>query len=265
MSGAAADAPDGPGGPPPHLSLVIPAYNEEAFLPRLLDTVDAARAAYRGPDGRGAIEVIVADNSSTDRTAEVAAARGCRVASVELRRIAAARNGGAKIARGEILCFVDADYRIHPETFNVIDREMSTGRFVGGGTGMVLERRSLGIMIVVAAILPAVRVMGFEAGVWFCRRDDFHAVGGYDETQMISEDVRFLWALKQLGRRRRPRQKMSRGRFDGPPAPAVLSLRKYDKRGDWHGVRDMFLVPFRAIFARHKYHRWVQSYWYEDR
>src|SRR5207248_1252646 len=87
--------------PAPRFSLVIPAYNEEAYLPRLLDSVDAARARYAG--GPEAIEVIVADNASTDATARLAAERGCRVARVEKRVIAAARNGGAALARGEIL------------------------------------------------------------------------------------------------------------------------------------------------------------------
>ena len=64
-----------------------------------------------------AIEVIVADNASTDDIAEIAAARGCTVVPVARRLIAAARNGGAKVAQREIFCFVDADMRIAPETF----------------------------------------------------------------------------------------------------------------------------------------------------
>ncbi|MFB3110649.1 MAG: glycosyltransferase family 2 protein, partial [Gemmatimonadales bacterium] len=106
----------------PRFSLIIPAYNEEAYLPRLLDTVGIARAAYR--DGPDAIEVIVADNGSTDATAEIARASGCRVVSVAKRVIAAARNGGAAVARGALLAFTDADMRIHPETFNAIDEAM---------------------------------------------------------------------------------------------------------------------------------------------
>src|SRR5262245_45895955 len=105
-------------GPPgePHISLVIPAWNEAALLPRLLDTADAARARYRG--GAAAVEVIVADDGSTDPTPELARARGCRVAHVARRCIAAARNGGAAVARGRLLAFVDADFRLDPETFN---------------------------------------------------------------------------------------------------------------------------------------------------
>jgi hypothetical protein len=51
-------------------TLVIPAHNEEWLRPRLLDTVEVARAPYSF--GAGAIEVILADNGSTDRTAKMA-------------------------------------------------------------------------------------------------------------------------------------------------------------------------------------------------
>ena len=78
----------------PRFSVVIPAYNEERLLPGLLDSIDAACEIYGG--GSGAIEVIVADNASTDSTASLAASRGCLVVPVEKRVIAAARNGGAR-------------------------------------------------------------------------------------------------------------------------------------------------------------------------
>ena len=122
----------------PRFSLVIPAYNEANWLPALLDTVDAARAQYR--DGSNAIEVIVANNASTDETATIAEARGCRVAQVEKRAIAAARNGGAAIAQGEVICFIDADSRIHANTFNAIDDLLTTGKVVVGATGVRPDR-----------------------------------------------------------------------------------------------------------------------------
>ena len=94
----------------PRFSVVIPARNEEALLPRLLDTVDVARARFR--QGADAVEVIVADNVSTDRTAAIARERRCTVVRVEQRRIASVRNGGAAVARGDVLAFVDADMRV---------------------------------------------------------------------------------------------------------------------------------------------------------
>src|SRR3989442_12568617 len=97
-------------------SVIIPAYNEEQYLPRLLESIEIARANYSG--GPDQVEVIVADNDSTDATAEVAALYGARVVTVAKRRIAAARNGGARIAQGEILCFIVADSTLHPPTFD---------------------------------------------------------------------------------------------------------------------------------------------------
>src|SRR6266581_5198151 len=87
-------------------SVIIPAYNEDRYLPRLLESIDTARSNYSG--GRDTVEVIVADNCSTDRTAEVAAHHGARVVPVAKRRIAAARNGGARAALGGIPCLLAA-------------------------------------------------------------------------------------------------------------------------------------------------------------
>lgn len=244
-------------------SLVIPAWNEEKYLPRLLDTVDAARCAYRGA---GAIEVIVADNHSSDRTGAVALERGCRVACVRKRCIAAARNGGARIARGEILCFVDADYRIHPATFNAIEDVMirTPGQFVGGGTGLVMERSSLGIAATLAVAMALLLPLGIDGGVWFCRREDWAALGGYNESVPVSEDVRFLWALRRLGRSRHPRQRLANRFVFTTRAPAICSTRKADKHGDWDMLLDLVRLPFGAAFDRRFIDRHIAHYWYED-
>src|SRR5256885_14831277 len=126
-------------------SVIIPAYNEEQCLPRLLDSIEVARANYSG--GRDEIEVIVADNDSSDATPEVSRAHGARVVHVTKRRIAAARNGGARAASGDILCFIDADSAIHSQTFDAIDQVMKSGRYVWGVTGMALERKSFALLL----------------------------------------------------------------------------------------------------------------------
>src|SRR5205085_9617055 len=91
-------------GPGTVISIVIPAYNEEALL------APTVRAVRESADATGVpYEVIVVDDGSTDRTAEIARAHGARVVSVELRQIGAARNAGVKAAAGDLLIFVDAD------------------------------------------------------------------------------------------------------------------------------------------------------------
>ncbi len=89
------------------ISLIIPAHNESKLLPRLLDTVDEARARFSG--GRDAIEVIVADNASTDDTAEIAAARRFRVVSVAQRLIAFEEGFGFADVKSKTPCRHHAD------------------------------------------------------------------------------------------------------------------------------------------------------------
>ncbi|OFW37553.1 MAG: hypothetical protein A3J29_03195 [Acidobacteria bacterium RIFCSPLOWO2_12_FULL_67_14b] len=239
------------------LSLVIPAFNEARLLPRLLDSVDAARARFTG--GADAVEVIVADNASTDATASMALARGCRVATVATRMIGAARNGGAALATAPLLCFVDADTQIHPDTFNAIAGALANHRIVGGATGVTLERWSAGIAATYALMVPLVWLTGMDTGVVFCHRDDFLRVGGYDESRHYAEDVDFLWKLKRLGWSRR--QRLARLR----PVKAVASTRKFDRYGDWHYFTLMPAMAAGTFRPRSGGTAAARRYWYEDR
>ena len=81
------------------LSIIIPTYNEECYLPKLLQSIkDQNFTDY---------EIIVADAKSTDKTREIANSFGCRI--VEGGSPAVGRNNGAKIAKGEYLLFLDSD------------------------------------------------------------------------------------------------------------------------------------------------------------
>ena len=238
-------------------SVVIPAYNEEKFLPRLLDSIEVARLNYSG--GRDQVEVVVADNNSTDRTAEVARQHGARVVHVAKRRIAAARNGGARAATGEILCFIDADSAVHPQTFNEIERVMSTGHYVAGSTGVTLERKSLGLMVTYCAFMPFVILTGIDTGVVFCRREDFEAVGGYDESRLYGEDVLLPMALRRLGRKRG--QRLTRI----PKAKALGCTRKFDQFGEWHYFSIMMHQMFKSFVTWNwNDEKLAKRYWYDS-
>ena len=241
----------------PDLSIVIPAYNEARYLPRLLDTIDAARDRYDG--GRDAIEVIVADNSSTDDTAAIATGRGCRVAHVTTRMIGAARNGGAAIATAPIICFCDADMQIHPDSFNVIAGAMNNPGVIGGATGVTMERWSFGIAITFGLALGLIWLTGMDTGIVFCRRADFIYVGGYAEDRHYAEDIDFLWKLIRLGRTRR--QRLTRLRH----AKAIASTRKFDRYGDWHYFSLFPPLTRGMLNRRHSGNQSARDYWYNDR
>ena len=84
------------------LSIIIPTYNEEEYLPILLDSIKKQNFDD--------YEVIIADANSTDRTREIAKEYGCIV--TEGGMPAVGRNNGAKIAKGEYLLFLDSDLKL---------------------------------------------------------------------------------------------------------------------------------------------------------
>jgi glycosyltransferase involved in cell wall biosynthesis len=240
-------------------SIIIPAYNEEKFLPRLLDSIEAARVNYQ----KEVVEIIVADNASTDKTEEIAVSFGCRVATVEKRCIAAARNGGAQVAQGEVLCFIDADSALHPNTFQKIDEAMSNPRNIVGATGVFLERTSFGLLIVYWLMIPMTRILQMDTGVVFCRREDYDAVGGYNENLLLAEDVDFLTALKKRGRKKG--QKFIRLKN----VEALGSTRKFDDHGDWHYFsilpkicKSFFRTGFKPLSKQDQMPE-LTDYWYK--
>ncbi|HLH14165.1 MAG TPA: glycosyltransferase family 2 protein, partial [Solirubrobacteraceae bacterium] len=97
-------APDARARDPYELSIVLPCLNEARSVGRCVDEAMAAAVA-----AGVAAEVIVADNGSTDTSAEIAEAHGARVVRVALRGYGAALRGGVEAARGTYVLFADAD------------------------------------------------------------------------------------------------------------------------------------------------------------
>ena len=237
----------------PEISLVIPAYNEARYLPRLLGSLAVAGDRYVAAGGM--VEIIVADNMSTDDTAAIATAAGARVVRVEQRRIAAARNGGAATANGRIIAFLDADTAaVHPDTFAAVRAALDDPRTVGGATGCTLERWSVGLAATYAMMVPLVWATRFDTGLVFCRRADFVSVGGYPEELRLAEDVAFLWRLRRLGKQRRQRLRRLRS------FKVTASTRKFDEHGDWHYFG--FLARAPALLLGARFDALADRYWY---
>jgi len=85
----------------PLLSIVIPALNEERYLPKLLESLKAQ--SFKD------YEILVVDALSKDRTVEIAKSHGCRIISCNKRAVGWSRNLGAEAASGKFILFADAD------------------------------------------------------------------------------------------------------------------------------------------------------------
>jgi glycosyltransferase involved in cell wall biosynthesis len=184
------------------ISVVIPAFNEEAYLGETLANVLRASAFLTNQEAIS-IEVIVVDNHSSDATAEIAHRLGATVVEETQHNIAKVRNTGARFAHGDVLVFVDADTLVPVELLWRIGEVMAEPGCVGGAVDTDLKAAKLTSRI----YLRLWRIVGKLAGMaqgatQFCRKDAFFALDGYDETLFMGEDVDFHWRLKRLAKRR---------------------------------------------------------------
>jgi glycosyltransferase involved in cell wall biosynthesis len=209
--------------PPRRFSIIVPAHNEELLLQRGLDSIHAAIART----GAHA-EIVVVANRCTDRTESIAAAAGAVVVRDGHRNISATRNAGVAASTGEIIVTIDADTIMHPEALVEVDRLAQSGEYVGGGCRFVLERRSLGLAVTTFAVTSATTLSGIGGVMYWCSREDFDAIGGFDEARRVGEDLDFAYRLRRHGRTTKRRFRNVRN------ARAVVSVRKFDTYGDWH-------------------------------
>jgi glycosyltransferase involved in cell wall biosynthesis len=178
------------------LSIVVPAYNEELLLPATLRALKVAVAAIGLP-----AEIVVVDDGSTDRTADIARGLDACVVPVALRHIAGARNAGGRVATGDLLIFVDADTIVPIEVLRAAVQTYEAGA-VGGGAGVQYAVNDPRWAVVVTAIVMWVlRRAKWAAGCFvFVRKDVFDRVGGFDERYFASEEIHFSRAVKKHGR-----------------------------------------------------------------
>lgn len=180
-------------------SIIVPAWNEAAFIGATLPRIRAAMATTTGHDG----ELIVVDNNSSDDTADIAKAAGATVVFEAKNQIARARNAGAAAASGEALVFIDADSWCSASLLQAALDRLAGGKVVGGGSSIAPDRAISG---------TAQRGMDFwnrigttfrlAAGCFvYCRRDAFEAVGGFSNRVYAGEEIYLSRALKRWGRR----------------------------------------------------------------
>jgi glycosyltransferase involved in cell wall biosynthesis len=186
------------------ISVIIPVYNAESHLrqclTRLGQSVDAP------------FECIVVDDGSTDRSAAVARHFGALVLSTEGRcGPARARNIGARVARGDILLFIDSDVCAHPETLSQVAAEFMSHPEIDALMGSYDPQPSApnfmsqyrNLMHHYVHQIGKHEATSFWAGCGAVRKETFLEFGGFDEIYRTPaiEDIEFGYRLAAAGRR----------------------------------------------------------------
>lgn len=230
-----------------HLSVVIPAYNEELYLPETLAGVTKALAIAGCPG-----EIVVVDNDSHDRTRPISESFGARVISEQEHNISRVRNTGAANASGDILIFLDADTLVSALVFKRIANTMEDENCFGGAVAVnwgELERTWMKFYLLGGKFWTMVFNMK-QGAAQFCRRSVFEKLHGYDPTIFMGEDVEFYWRLSEFA-------KHNGGRLNFiEDLPVTTSARRFDKMNLWKTL--LLTNPMFIRFA------WRRKKWWKD-
>lgn len=184
-----------------HLSIIIPAFNEERLIERCLQSVASSLAAHGKPGFTS--EIIVVDNNSTDGTASLARRAGAQVVFEPVNQIGRARNAGAASAAGEWLLFLDADSALNPGLVGDILRVMESGKYVGCGSTLSMKALPWWAHGILRFWTQVSITLRWAAGALIlCRRDAFCEVGGFNQDLYALEEIDLSKRLRQWGRQR---------------------------------------------------------------
>jgi len=180
------------------LSIIIPAYNEEKYLPRLLKSISSQPLAVT-------FEVIVADAHSTDSTKMIAKAFGTKVITARQGLPAYARNAGARAASGEILLFLDADVVLPKEFLRKALTEFSKKKLDSAGCYFRPDNNKIFDRIIIEGVANA-WCFAFQK-IWpqtigcciFIKKKLHEKIRGFDETITFGEDAAYIKESAKAG------------------------------------------------------------------
>jgi len=219
------------------ISVVIPAHNEERYVRRTLE-------ALRGQNYDW-FEIIVVANGCTDSTAEVAHGRCNRLITLSQKSLGVARNLGARLAKGELLLFLDADTLLEPATLSVVAREFTKSHSAGTLRGRPdTERFRYRLVYALKNLVHRFSLHRGSSGVILCWKKHFIRMGGFDERLEVRENSELIRRLARFGKYKYIDK-----------VAATTSMRRYDQRGCgrvmWLWVKLWFRSLFGDLHNRH--------------
>jgi glycosyltransferase involved in cell wall biosynthesis len=191
------------------LSFVVPAYNEEAYLPACLESI-LAQTREMGDE----VEIIVVNNASTDRTREVALGySGVRVVDEPRKGLTFARQAGFAASRGELIANVDSDSRLTPGWVNKVLKEFAGDAKLVSLSGPFLyydltpqQRVSVQIFYAAAFLVYVLNRYVLRAGSmvqggnFVLRRAALEKIGGFNTAiAFYGEDTDIARRMNQVG------------------------------------------------------------------
>ncbi|HEU6447832.1 MAG TPA: glycosyltransferase [Verrucomicrobiae bacterium] len=184
---------------PVKISIVVPAFNEERLLGETLSRIKSAAEAFLQ---RGwPVELIVCDNNSTDRTADIARAAGATVVFEPVNQIARARNRGAAAATGDWLIFVDADSHPRAELFSDVADQIASGKCIAGGVTVRMDGNHFWAHRITTLWNWISRFFKMLAGSFiFCEANAFREIGGFSDKLFATEELELSQRLKKFAK-----------------------------------------------------------------
>jgi len=184
-----------------HLSIVIPAFNEEQLILDCLNSIRESVSANTKPGFTH--EVIVVDNNSNDKTAQLATQAGAKVVFEPINQSGRARNTGTAAATGDCLLFVDADSLLNPGMVTDILHMIESGKYVGCGSVMHMSdlpwwgTATIGFWTVLS-----VTFRWASGALAVCRSNVFRDAGGFNQEMSAADEIDLSKLLKKWGRKR---------------------------------------------------------------
>jgi glycosyltransferase involved in cell wall biosynthesis len=216
------------------VSIVVPAFNEAVYLPRLLASIEAQDYKDR--------EIIVADNGSRDGTRDLAKKHGARVVHGGIPGVG--RNRGAAAARGDTLLFLDAD-TVLPDGFiskiiarferDFIDICVPWIRPIDGSKP--IYRTIFQFSNTFFKLMETIQPQGLGICMLVTRR--LHdRIGGFSESIRVSEDFDYIKRASRVGRFR-----------VYPHVFVYHSVRRYQREGVGNLVQKQFMSGLIYLFT----------------